>query len=139
VREHVATHVVEWAHCDAAGIVFYPHFYSWFDQGTERLFRANRLSYAELRRDFGVAGMPLLETGARYANACKLGDVLVMRTWVDEWAGRTFVVKHTVVHADGRPALEGFERRVWAVPDPGSPKGLRAIPIPEEAIGRFAD
>ena len=121
VREHVAKTVVEWAHCDAAGIVFYPYFYTWFDQGTERLFRANRLSYAELRRDFGVAGMPLLETGARYTNACKLGDELVMRTWVDEWAGRTFLVKHAIVHADGRPALEGFERRVWAVPDPAAP------------------
>jgi len=139
VREHVAKTVVEWAHCDAAGIVFYPYFYTWFDQGTERLFRANRLSYAELRRDFGVAGMPLLETGARYTNACRLGDELVMRTWVDEWAGRTFLVKHAIVHADGRPALEGFERRVWAVPDPAAPKGLRAIPIPEEAIARFAD
>ena len=25
------------------------------------------------------------------------------------------------------------------VPDPAAPKGLRAIPIPEEAIARFAD
>ena len=62
-----------------------------------------------------------------------------MRTWVDEWAGRTFVVKHAIAHADGRPALEGFERRVWAVPDPASAKGLRAIPIPEAVIARFAD
>ena len=137
VKEHVTRTVVEWAHCDAAGIVFYPYFYTWFDQGTERLFRANRLSYAELRRDFGVAGMPLLETGARYANACKLGDELVMRTWVDE-SGRAHLPRQdAIVHADGRPALEGFERRVWAVPDPAAPKGLRAIPIPEEAIARL--
>jgi len=139
VRVSESRHTVEWAHCDAAGIVFYPYFYIWFDQGTERLFKANRLSYAELRRDFGVIGMPLLETGARYDNACKLGDELLMRTWVEEWAGRTFVVKHAIAHADGRRALEGFERRVWAVPDAASPKGLRAIPVPPEAIARFAD
>jgi 4-hydroxybenzoyl-CoA thioesterase len=139
VKVHVSKHTVEWAHCDAAGIVFYPHFYAWFDQGTERLFRANRLSYAELKRDFGVVGMPLLETGARYENACKLGDELEMQSWVDEWAGRTFVVRHRILHADGRPALEGFERRVWAIADSTSPKGVRAIPIPQEAIGRFVD
>ena len=52
---------VWWAHCDAAGIVFYPNFYKWFDQGTERLFTENRLSYEELDRDFGVSGMPLVE------------------------------------------------------------------------------
>jgi 4-hydroxybenzoyl-CoA thioesterase len=135
----VSRQIVEWAHCDAAGIVFYPYFYVWFDQATERLFRANRLSYAELRRDFGVVGMPLLETGAKYENACRLGDELEMRTWVEEWAGRTFLVKHQIAHADGRPALDGFERRVWAVPDPASPKGLRAMPVPAEAMARFAD
>jgi len=139
VRVHTSRYTVEWAQCDAAGIVFYPHFYTWFDQGTERLFTANRLSYAELRRDFGVVGMPLVETGARYEHACKLGDRLELDTWVEEWAGRSFVVKHRVRHADGRTALEGFERRVWAVPDPGSPRGLRALPIPEAAIARFVD
>jgi 4-hydroxybenzoyl-CoA thioesterase len=139
VKIHVWRLTVEWAHCDAAGIVFYPHFYTWFDQGTERLFTANRLSYAELRRDFGVVGMPLLETGARYESACALGETVELDTWVDEWAGRSFVVRHRVRHADGRTALEGFERRVWAVPDPGSPKGLRALSIPGEAIARFVD
>ena len=139
MRVSVWRHAVEWAHCDAAGIVFYPHFYVWFDQATERLFKANRLSYAELRRDFGVVGMPLLETGATYATACRLGDEVEMRSWVDEWAGRTFVVKHRVVHADGRPALEGFERRAWVVAAPDSPKGLRAIRVPEEATARFVD
>jgi 4-hydroxybenzoyl-CoA thioesterase len=139
VKVSVVHHRVHWAHCDAAGIVFYPHFYTWFDQATERLFSANRLSYAELQRDFGVSGMPLVETGARYENACRLGDEVELRTWVEEWAGRTFLVKHRIVHADGRIAVEGFERRVWVAPDPGSPKGLRAIAIPAEAIARFVD
>jgi len=139
VRTSVSARTVEWAHCDAAGLVFYPYFYTWFDQGTERLFRANRLSYTELRRDFGVIGMPLLETGARYENACRLGDRVELTTWVEEWAGRTFVVKHRLTHADGRPALEGFERRAWVVEDATSPKGMRAIRIPDEAIARFAE
>ena len=139
MRVCISRFPVEWAHCDAAGIVFYPHFYTWFDQGTERLFRANRLSYAELRRDFGVVGMPLLETGAKYENACRLGDELELHSQVGEWAGRTFVVRHRVLHADGRPALEGFERRAWVVADSTSPRGLRAMPIPDEAIARFCD
>lgn len=130
---------VAWAHCDAAGIVFYPHFYTWFDQGTERLFRANHLSYAELRRDFGVLGMPLVETGARYQSPCRLGDEVELRSWVDDWAGRSFLVRHSVVHADGHPALDGFERRVWVVADPASPTGWRAVPVPPEVIARFVD
>lgn len=130
---------VEWVHCDAAKIVFYPHFYTWFDQATERLFSANHLSYAELDRDFDSPGMPLLETGAKYANACRLGDVLTMESWVDEWAGKTFLVKHRLTHADGKPALEGFERRVWIRRDPSSPTGMRALAVPDEVTARFVD
>ena len=91
MRVNVSTKRVEWAHCDVAGIVFYPHFYTWFDQATERLFRANNLSYGELKRDFGIAGMPLLETGATYQNPCKLGDNLEIRTCIEAWANRTFL------------------------------------------------
>lgn len=130
---------VEWAHCDAAGIVFYPHFYVWFDQATERLFKANALSYPELEREFGVTGMPLLETGARYREKCALGDRLEMTSWVDEWKERTFLVRHGITHADGRTALDGFERRVFATPAPDSPKGVRALEIPKSIIARFTD
>lgn len=139
MKVYKATITVEWAHCDAAGIVFYPHFYTWFDQATERLFSANRLSYAELDRDFDSSGMPRIETGAKYANASRLGDVLSMETWVDEWAGKTFLVKHTLTHADGKPALEGFERRIWIKRDPTHPKGMRAAEIPDDVKARFTD
>ena len=135
----VSRQAIEWAHCDAAGIVFYPYFYTWFDQGTERLFKANGLGYPELNRDFGVHGMPLLETGASYSNACRLGDEIEIRTWVEEWSGRTFLVHHKIDHADGRPGLAGFERRVMVVPAPESPRGMKAIDIPQEIIERFID
>ncbi len=139
MRTQVSRFAIEWAHCDAAGIVFYPYFYIWFDQATERLFKANALGYADLEREFGVTGMPLLETGTTYRNACKLGDEVELKSWVDEWAERTFRVAHQLSHIDGRPALEGFERRVWVTPDADAPKGMRAIPIPEQATARFVD
>ncbi len=139
MRTHVSRFAIEWAHCDAAGIVFYPYFYMWFDQATERLFKANGLGYGELQREFGVTGMPLLETGATYRNACKLGDEVELESWVDEWAARTFLVVHRLSHVGGHPALEGFERRAWVIPDADAPKGMRAVPIPEQAIARFAD
>ena len=133
------TFKVEWAHCDAAGIVFYPYFYMLFDQLTERFFSANGLSYAELKRDFDSPGMPLVETGTKYSNASKLGDTLSTESWVDSWDGKTFVVKHKLSHADGRPALEGFERRVWIKSDSTRPTGFRAIEVPAEVRARFAD
>jgi 4-hydroxybenzoyl-CoA thioesterase len=128
---------VMFAHCDVAGTVFYPHFYTWFDQGTERLFAKNQLSYADLKREFNVVGMPVVETGAKYLNACRLGDELEISTCVDEWARKTFLVRHQITHADGRVAVEGFERRVWAIEDASSANGIRAMEIPQSAIERL--
>ena len=89
MRVYRGTFKVEWVHCDAAGIVFYPQFYTLFDQATERLFTANKLSYAELARDFDSPGMPLVETGAKYFNASRLGDTLAIESWVESWDGKT--------------------------------------------------
>jgi 4-hydroxybenzoyl-CoA thioesterase len=139
VREFVSEITVEWAHCDAAGIVFFPNFYVWFDQGTERLFTANGLSYAELERDFGIHGMPLLENGTTYRNACRLGVKLRLTTRLEEWAGKTFRMSHRIVHADGTEALEGFERRIFVVRAPESPRGMKAIDAPEAIRARFGD
>ena len=130
---------VAWSQCDAAGIVFYPHIYVWFDESTENLFRANGLGYADLESELGVSGMPLVETGATYRNPCRLGDALEIETRVEEWGNRTFLVRHVVRHEGGGIALEGFERRVLAVPDPDRPKGIRAIEIPASVIARFVD
>lgn len=130
---------IEWAHCDAAGIVFYPNFYTWFDQATERLFKANGIGYPDLEREYGVTGMPLLETGASYKNPCKLGDEVELSSEVEEWQRRTFLVRHWIRHVDGQDALEGFERRVMVKPDPDSPKGIGAVEIPAEIIQRFGD
>ncbi len=132
-----STFIVEWVHCDTAGIVFYSHFYTWFDQSTERMFKAMGYTYPFMSQKFGISGMPLLETGATYRNACQLGDELKMKSWVDEFEQKTFLVKHTLHHADGRLALEGFERRVMAAPDPTSARGIKATAIPVEIITLF--
>ncbi len=139
MKEFVSEITVEWAHCDYAGIVFYPNFYTWFDQGTERLFRANGLSYAQLAAEFGIDGMPLLETGTTYKNASKLGAELTITSWVDAWEGKTFLVKHRIMHADGREALEGFERRIFVIKEPELDRGIRAIAVPDDIRTRFGD
>ena len=130
---------VAWAHCDSAGIVFYPNFYIWFDQATEALFSANGLSYPELARDHGVSGMPLVETGATYRFPCRLGEKVKLESWVDEWSTRAFLVRHRINIQSGELAVEGFERRCLMADDPSSPKGIRAINFPEVAKQRFVD
>jgi len=132
-------HRVDWIYCDPAGIMFYPEYYIWFDQATERLFASNGLSYEEVRKKYNVVGFPLVESGSKYKTPCRHGESVKLHSHVEEWAGKTFVVRHRIVHTDGAEALEGFERRVWAVADPGSPKGMRAGIVPKEVCDLFDD
>ena len=83
--------------------------------------------------------MPVLGNGASYKNPCKLGDQLEFRTWVDEWARRTFLMKHEITHSDGRPALTGFDRRALIVTAPETEKGMKAVEIPDDIQQRFVD
>lgn len=139
MKKHVDAFGIEWAHCDAAGIVFYPHYYAWFDQGTERLFASVGLSYGELAEEFGISGMPLLETGAKYKNPCRLGARVRMTSWMDGISGKTFVVRHRIESEDGAEMLEGFERRVMVKKDPQSPRGIRAVDLPVAVRERLAE
>src|SRR5438270_10221089 len=57
---------VRFGETDAAGIVFYPTFFAWFDVGTTGLLRAalgGELNGAHGRPRFPV---PIVETGARF-------------------------------------------------------------------------
>ena len=128
---------VEFCHCDSAGIVYYPHFYTWFDQSTERMFKSMGFAYAVLREQLGLLGVPLLETGATYRKACQLGDQLRMQSRVVEFGEKTFRVEHVLRHADGSIALEGFELRIFARLDAMAEKGLKSVSIPEQIRSCF--
>lgn len=133
----VLHHSVDWIYCDPAGIMFYPEFYIWFDQATEHLFTANGLSYERLKEKYNLVGLPLVESGAKYETPCKHGEKVELHTCVEEWAGKTFVMNHTIYHKSGTRVLQGFERRVWAEMDPDSPVGMRAKPVPAEVQDLF--
>ena len=129
--------VVAWADCDAAGKVFYPNIYCWFDRSTEKLFRANGLTIAELESEFDIVGMPLLESGAEYKRACLHGSELTIETWLDAWAGKAFIVRHRIIQPGGRSAVSGFEKRIFVVAASDRPGGIRGIAPPDQVMDRL--
>lgn len=132
----VINHRIDWMYCDPAGIIFYPKYYEWFDQATEHLFSHNGLTY-ELIREKYVIGIHLVESGATYKTPCKHGQEVELHSNVEEWSGKTFLVRHRIFHKDGTEAVDGFERRAWVVEAPDRPKGIKAGIIPQEVIDLF--
>lgn len=127
---------VRWGDVDAAGIVFYPRFYEWYDLGCETLFAALGLPWPELFPRHGIVGVPILESGSRFVSPARYGDTLTIRsrvTWVKD---RTFRMEHEIAAGD-RLCASGFEIRAW-VKQPSAPGGrLEAVPIPSDVVRRL--
>ena len=119
---HVSEVPARWGDVDAAGIVFYPRFYEWYDLACEALFASLGLPWPELFPRYGIVGVPIVESGASFTSPVRYGETMRIRAtvaWVKE---KTFRMEYEIsVH--GHPCATGFEVRAW-VQRPESPAGL---------------
>ena len=133
---HTTAVPVRWGDVDAAGIVFYPRFFGWYDLGCEALFAALGLPWPELFPAHGIVGVPILESGSRFVSPARHGDTLEIRAvvaWVKE---KTFRMEYEI-HAGGRLCAAGFEVRAWVARPISPDEPLRALPIPEDVARRL--
>jgi 4-hydroxybenzoyl-CoA thioesterase len=126
--------LVEWGHCDPAGMVFNSRFFEFFDESTWLLFQhALGVTPSKITETFGVT-MPLVDVRGRFVLPVKWGDTVELTATIGEFRRSSFDVKHELWN-DGKLAAEGQETRVWVARETGD--RLRARPIPLEVIERF--
>jgi 4-hydroxybenzoyl-CoA thioesterase len=133
---NIRTILIEWGDCDPAGIVFYPRYFAWFDAATAALFAAAGLPIHKLFPDYGIAGMPMVDTRARFFEPARFGDEAHIESTIAEFRRSSFDVRHRLLRGDTL-TVEGFETRVWTVWDPENLERLKAAPIPAEVIALF--
>lgn len=119
-RTHVTRTRVRFGETDAAGIVFYPTFFVWFDVGTHGLMRG-----AGATRD--AAGrpdpmLPIVESGAEFSAPLRSDDPIAIHSRVVEIGHSSLRVEHVVFHQEAEVA-RGFEVRVMVRRD-----GDRIVP-----------
>jgi 4-hydroxybenzoyl-CoA thioesterase len=129
---------IEWGQCDPVGIVFYPHYFIIFDTSTGWLFERTGLKPLAMRQKYGIVGLPVVDVGARFVMPCRFDDEIVVESEVGEWGRSSFTVRHRILKA-GELAVDGFEKRVWAVPHPERAGGIKAHAIPAEIIAGLSD
>ncbi|MDP3841227.1 MAG: thioesterase family protein [Oxalobacteraceae bacterium] len=120
---------VEFGDCDPANIVFYPNYYRWFDAATHHLCKGVGLDWISMRDQYGVVGMPLVETGASYQRPASFGDHLEIESNVVECGRKSLRLRHLVRRGETL-LVEGFEVRVLGARHPDDPQRLRALEIP---------
>jgi 4-hydroxybenzoyl-CoA thioesterase len=130
-REHVTRFIVEFGDCDPAQIVFYPNFFRWMDAASLHFFRAAGVpSWREYEAQTGIIGTPLVDASARFLRPASYGDVIDVRTKIDEWRGKSFVLSHIICRGDD-VLVEGREVRVFARRHPEDPARIQAVAAPE--------
>jgi 4-hydroxybenzoyl-CoA thioesterase len=129
--------MIEWGHCDPAGIVFNSRFFEFFDTSTWLLFDAALgVKPQDLAATFGTIGIPLVDARAEFRKPAKFGDIIDIASRVSEFRRSSFEVEHRI-SVDGVLAVEGGETRVWAARDKDNPEKIGAIAIPSEVIAKF--
>lgn len=129
------TYEIEWGDCDPAGIVFYPRYFAIFDASTALLLEAALgMKKSEWVRAHGIAGIPMVDTGANFRRPCSYGDVVTIDSAISEIGRTSFGVKH-VLTRNGEIAVEAHEKRVWT--GRGENGALRAMPLPADVVTRL--
>jgi 4-hydroxybenzoyl-CoA thioesterase len=129
--------LVEWRHCDPAGIVFYPQYLAWFDDCTTALFTNAGMPTRALFREHAILGVPLVDVRVRFLLPSTFGDELLAESTVAEFRRSSFIIRHQFFKSSAL-AVEGFETRVWAGTDPANPERMKSRPLPAEVIERLS-
>jgi 4-hydroxybenzoyl-CoA thioesterase len=130
-RLHTTRFTVEFGDCDPARIVHYPTFFKWIDAASRHFFvAAGVASWSELEAKTGIIGTPLVDVSARFLRPATYGDEIAIESWIDEWRGKSFVMKHVIRRGDDI-LVEGQETRIFARRHPDDPNRIQAVETPE--------
>ncbi|MGY4299443.1 4-hydroxybenzoyl-CoA thioesterase [Bradyrhizobium sp. i1.4.4] len=119
-----------------ANIVYYPRYFAMFDDSTSTLFEVAGFSKQDLVRKYGLVGIPMVDTRAKFYIPSTYGDWITIETRIESIKRSSFEVKHSVYKGEAL-ALEGFETRVLVGRDPVNPDKLKSAPFPAEMVAKF--
>jgi len=102
---------VRYAETDAMGIVYHTNYIVWFEVGRGEYMRQQGSDYAHVE-DQGYY-LPVVEVQARYLAPARYGDLVRVRTWVEEARSRQVTFAYEVVMAEtGQLLATGWTKHV---------------------------
>jgi YbgC/YbaW family acyl-CoA thioester hydrolase len=126
---------VHWGDCDPAGIIFYPTYFRWMDAATWAFMDSVGFSAKRMRAEH--RSMPLVSADCQFIAPALHGDHCEVRSRIGRFGGKSFVVTHEVVRADGTNLARGSETRVWGRYENGPGTPMRGETISEDLKALF--
>src|ERR1700759_5372687 len=129
---------IQWGDCDPANIVYYPRYFEMFDDSTSILFEAAGFSKQDIRNEYGLVIIHIVDTRAKFYIPSTHGDWISIESRVESFKRSSFEVTHKVFKGEAL-AIEAFEKRVLVGRDPSDPEKLKSAPMPPEIIAKFME
>jgi len=111
-REVVETTVrVRYAETDAMGVVYHTNYLIWFEVGRGEYMRRRGGDYA----NFEAQGfyLPVSEVDVRFIAPARYGDLVTIRTWVEELRSRSLTLTYeAVMQETGQVLVTGHTRHI---------------------------
>ena len=87
---------IQWGDCDPANIVYYPRYFAMFDDSTSIMFEAAGYSKQDLVHKYGLIGIPMVDTRAKFHIPSTHGDWIAIESRVESFKRSSFEVIHRV-------------------------------------------
>ena len=122
---------VRFGETDAAGIVYYPTYFMWFDTGTHGLLREDAAPGRD-KRGAPKHPLPIVECGATFLAPLQFDEEIEIVSTVASMSDSALRVEHEVRTLAGTTVARGFEQRVYVALTDGKfakasiPPALRA-------------
>src|SRR5258708_33843197 len=126
---------IQWGDCDPAQIVYYPRYFEIFDDSTSNMFEAAGFSKQDIIRKYGLVGIPMVDTRAKFQIASTHGDWITIESRVERFKRSSFEVIHKVFKGEAL-AIEAFETRVLVAPHPDRPARPKSAAVPGGIIAK---
>src|SRR3954469_12696885 len=127
---------IQWGDCDPANIVYYPRYFEMFDDSTSIMFEAAGFSKQDIVKKYGLVGIPMVDTPAKFHIASTHGDWITIESRVEAWRRSSFDGIPRVCKGEAL-AIEPVETRVLVRPRPEDAGKLKSAPVPEEIVTKF--
>src|SRR6201987_6266793 len=101
---------IQWGDCDPANIVYYPRYFAMFDDSTSIMFEAAGFSKQDLVKKYGLVGIHMVETKAKFYIPSTHGDWITIESRIESFKRSSFEVRHKVFKTDAL-AIEASETR----------------------------
>ena len=135
-RVNVFSTQVHWGDCDPAGIIFYPTYFRWVDAASWALFESAGFGPKWMKENH--MAMPLVSADCQFLAPALHGDRCEVRSRIARFGGKSFVVEHDIVRADGTPLAKAKETRVWGRYENGPGTPMKGQTITDDIKSRFS-